>query len=69
MCTAVLVDKGDHVFHTRNLDYDFAEMLADISVNLRYIKNGKTIFRAATQAGFLGVHTGTVEGKFSINLN
>jgi hypothetical protein len=44
-------------------------MLADISVNLRYIKNGKTIFRAATQAGFLGVHTGTVEGKFSINLN
>lgn len=69
MCTGVLVSKDDYVFHIRNLDYDFAELLAGMTVQLHFKKNGKTLFKAVTQAGFLGVHTGIAYGRFAINLN
>ena len=69
MCSAVLVDRGDYVFHARNLDYSFPELLAQMSVTLHYRKNGTVIFTAITQAGFTGVHTGIAHGKFTIDLN
>lgn len=69
MCTAILAKQGDQIIHTRNLDYDFAEMLAGISVQLNFRKNGKPIFTMVTQAGFLGAHTGIAFGKFAINVN
>ncbi len=69
MCTAVLVNRQDYIFHGRNLDYDFAELLAGMTVELNFVKQGKTIFKATTQSGFLGVHTGIAFGKFALNLN
>lgn len=69
MCTGVLVSYPDHVSHSRNLDYSFAELLAGMTVQLHFKKNGTTLFKAVTQAGFLGVHTGIAYGRFAINLN
>lgn len=69
MCTAVLVNRGDHAFHSRNLDYLFAQNLAQMTVTLHYRRNGSTIFTAVGQAGFTGVHTGVAFNKFTIDLN
>lgn len=69
MCTAVLVQHNQSIYHTRNLDYLFADLLTKMSVHLTFKKNGKAIFTAVTVAGFLGAHTGIAFGKFAINLN
>jgi hypothetical protein len=69
MCSAVLVRHENYILHARNLDYFFAELLAGMTVQLNFKKNGKSIFTAVTQSGFLGVHTGIAYGKFALNLN
>jgi len=69
MCSAVLVNRGDYVYHSRNLDYFFAEILAKMTVILNFKKNGVLLFKAVTQAGFTGVHTGVAFDRFTIDLN
>jgi hypothetical protein len=69
MCTAVLAKHNNSIIHLRNLDYDFAEMLAGMSVQLNFRKNGKSVWTAVTQAGFLGAHTGIAFGRFALNVN
>lgn len=69
MCSAVLVNKGDYVFHSRNLDYNFPQLLAQLTVTLHFRRNGSVIFSGVTQAGFTGIHTGIAYNKFTIDLN
>lgn len=40
-----------------------------MTVTLNFRRNGTTVFKAVTQAGFTGVHTGVAFGRFTIDLN
>lgn len=69
MCTGVLFSHNNSIYHSRNLDYGFAEALADMTVQLRFMKHGKHTFTIVGQAGFLGAHTGLAPGRFAVNIN
>jgi len=80
-CTAIIAqdDKG-HVLHGHNLDtaanwnftsgqWDIAEKLRRITMNLRFTKNGKVIFNTSTYVGYVGVFEGMKAGAFSVSIN
>ncbi|XP_020832392.1 acid ceramidase [Phascolarctos cinereus] len=83
ICTSIIAeDKKGHLFHVRNMDFGVflgwnmnnnswtvTENLKPLSVNLDFQKNNRTVFKATSFAGYVGMLTGMKPGTFSLTLN
>ena len=70
-CTSIAIQdpKNQQFFLARNLDYGYQEYLAENTVQLTFLKNGKKIVGSIGHAGLIGVHTGMRFGRYSATLN
>lgn len=69
MCTTIAMDMDGKPVHFRTMDWDLA-LMKQITIEVDFIKNDKTIFTAITYAGAVGVFTGLSKtNKYSIALN
>ncbi|KAF0886387.1 ASAH1 ceramidase, partial [Crocuta crocuta] len=83
ICTSIITeDKQGHLLHGRNLDFGIflgwnvnnntwviAEELKPLTVNLDFRRNNRTVFKASSFAGYVGILTGFRPGLFSLTLN
>lgn len=83
VCTSIVAeDKTGNLFHARNLDFGLfmgwdtknntwmlSEILRTLVVNIDYQRNGKTVYKSVSFAGFVGVFSGVKPGVLTITLN
>jgi N-acylethanolamine-hydrolysing acid amidase len=69
-CTSIIVklDNGT-IVHERNLDFDFAADMKEITYIAKFYKNDKYIYESIMFAGTSLSYTGIREGAFSISEN
>uniref|UniRef100_A0A8C0BHM7 N-acylethanolamine acid amidase n=1 Tax=Buteo japonicus TaxID=224669 RepID=A0A8C0BHM7_9AVES len=67
-CTSIVAqdDKGN-IYHGRNLDYDFVDILSKITIDVRFIKSGQIAYQGTTFLGYVGLWTGQSPHKFTIS--
>ncbi|XP_037687134.1 acid ceramidase isoform X2 [Choloepus didactylus] len=83
LCTSIVTeDKEGDLLHGRNMDFGIflgwninnntwviTEQLKPLTVNLEFRRNNKTVFKATSFAGYVGMLTGFQPGRFSLTLN
>jgi hypothetical protein len=69
-CTScVFKDKKGKLVHFRTMDWEM-DFLKDLTVNVEFVRDGKTIFKGVTWAGYVGIATGmSATGGYSVALN
>ncbi|XP_075400303.1 N-acylethanolamine-hydrolyzing acid amidase [Tenrec ecaudatus] len=69
-CTSIVAqDSRGHIFHGRNLDYDFGHMLRNLTVDVQFIRNGQIAYTGTTFVGYVGLWTGQSPHRFTISGN
>ncbi|KAM5271762.1 N-acylethanolamine-hydrolyzing acid amidase [Ctenodactylus gundi] len=67
-CTSIVAqDSGGHIYHGRNLDYPFGNILRKLTVDVQFLKDGQAVFRGTTFVGYVGVWTGQSPHKFTVS--
>ncbi|XP_023563459.1 N-acylethanolamine-hydrolyzing acid amidase isoform X2 [Octodon degus] len=67
-CTSVVAqDSRGHIYHGRNLDYPFGELLRKLTVDVQFLKNGQIAFTGTTFIGYVGLWTGQSPHKFTVS--
>ncbi|XP_027060445.1 acid ceramidase-like [Pocillopora damicornis] len=83
VCTSIVAeDKSGNLFHARNLDFGLflgwdvkndtwmlTEILRTLIVNIDYQRNGKTVYKTVSFAGYVGVLSGVKPGILTLTLN
>nr|XP_053635847.1 acid ceramidase-like [Cherax quadricarinatus] len=83
LCTSIIAqDPNGQLYHGRNLDtgvflgwdkknhtWKVAEKLKPLTVELDWKKNGSTLFRSVSFAGYVGVLTAVKQDKFTFSLD
>jgi len=68
-CTSIVAQRSDGtMLHARNLDYGIPG-LRNLTVQVDFQRNNKTIYRSTTFAGYIGVLTGVRPGAWSVTVN
>eukprot|EP01130_Rhizamoeba_saxonica_P011006 TRINITY_DN4550_c0_g1_i2.p1 TRINITY_DN4550_c0_g1~~TRINITY_DN4550_c0_g1_i2.p1 ORF type:complete len:276 (+),score=44.97 TRINITY_DN4550_c0_g1_i2:764-1591(+) len=73
-CTSIVAEtnKGE-ILHARNLDFGagmgFTDDLRNLTINLDFQRNGKTVYHGVTYVGYVGLLTGMKPGGFSVTVN
>ena len=69
-CTSIVVeDEKGVIYHGRNLDYHFTDILRNITLIAHFQKGGKTVYTSTTYAGYVGVLTGQKPYGFSVSVD
>ncbi|XP_072352408.1 N-acylethanolamine-hydrolyzing acid amidase-like isoform X3 [Scyliorhinus torazame] len=69
-CTSIVAqDSRGNIYHGRNLDYAFIDILRSLTVDLQFVKNGQIVYKGTTFVGFVGLWTGQSANKFTISGN
>jgi len=73
-CTSIVAQTTDGtVLHARNLDFwagmGFTDSLKNMTFKADFRRSGRTVFKATTFAGFVGILSGIKPGGFSITIN
>jgi hypothetical protein len=68
MCTSVVTKVNGKFMHYRTMDWELP-FLKDITIELEYIKNNKSIGLVTTWVGYVGVLTAISPNKYSISVN
>jgi hypothetical protein len=69
LCTSVVASLRDgSLAHGRTLDWD-ADFLRRLTIEVDFRRGNRTVFLAATWAGYLGVLTGVRPQRFSVSVN
>ncbi|CAC5395769.1 NAAA [Mytilus coruscus] len=69
-CTSIVMqDANGIIWHARNLDYSFTEILRNISIRVDYQKGGKTVYTGITYAGYVGLVTGQRPNAFTMTMD
>lgn len=69
-CTSIVVrTESERIIHGRNLDFEFANLIANLSASVNFYKNGELLFQGGFIAGHIGVHFGQKPGKFGVSLD
>ncbi|XP_062992054.1 N-acylethanolamine-hydrolyzing acid amidase [Elgaria multicarinata webbii] len=67
-CTSIIAqDNNGNIYHGRNMDYAFGDILSKITIDVNFLKNGKVKFRGTTFFGYVGLWTGQSPNKFTIS--
>lgn len=69
-CTSIVAQQADgKIVHSRNLDFDFADYMRNITFRAVFTKNGQYVYDAVMFGGTIGVYTGMKAGAFSLSEN
>ncbi|XP_051892420.1 N-acylethanolamine-hydrolyzing acid amidase-like isoform X2 [Pristis pectinata] len=69
-CTSIVAqDSRGKIYHGRNMDYAFTDILRSVTVDLQFVKKGQIVYTGTTFIGFVGLWTGQKPNKFSISGN
>ncbi|XP_012579731.1 PREDICTED: N-acylethanolamine-hydrolyzing acid amidase isoform X2 [Condylura cristata] len=67
-CTSIVAqDSSGHIYHGRNLDYPFGNLLRKMTMDVQFLKNGQVAFTGTTFIGYVGLWTGQSPHKFTIS--
>lgn len=67
-CTSIVAqDSRGHVYHGRNLDYPFGNILRKLTVDVQFLKDGQIAFTGTTFIGYVGLWTGQSPHKFTVS--
>ncbi|XP_013371705.1 PREDICTED: N-acylethanolamine-hydrolyzing acid amidase isoform X2 [Chinchilla lanigera] len=67
-CTSVVAqDTRGRIYHGRNLDYPFGDLLRKLTVDVQFVKNGQVAFTGTTFIGYVGLWTGQSPRKFTVS--
>ncbi|XP_066488279.1 N-acylethanolamine-hydrolyzing acid amidase [Tiliqua scincoides] len=67
-CTSIIAqDKNGNVYHGRNLDYAFQDILGKLTLDVDFLRNDKVVFRGTTFLGYVGLWTGQRPYKFTVS--
>lgn len=83
VCTSIVAeDKTGNLFHARNLDFGLflgwdqkndtwmlSEILRTLIVNIDYRRNGQTVYKTVSFAGYVGVISGLKPGVLTLTVN
>lgn len=83
VCTSIVAqDPNGEIYHARNMDFGLflgwdpqnhtwamTEVLRPTVIKLHFQRSQKTVFKAVTFAGYLGILTGVKQGAFSMTVN
>ncbi|XP_064918988.1 N-acylethanolamine-hydrolyzing acid amidase isoform X2 [Columba livia] len=67
-CTSIVAqdDKGN-IYHGRNLDYDFVDILRKVTVDVQFTRRGQIAYQGTTFLGYVGLWTGQSPHKFTVS--
>ncbi|XP_059844648.1 N-acylethanolamine-hydrolyzing acid amidase-like isoform X1 [Hypanus sabinus] len=69
-CTSIVAqDSRGKIYHGRNMDYTFTDILRSVTVDVQFVSNGQIVYSGTTFLGFVGLWTGQKPNKFSITAN
>ncbi|XP_041354916.1 N-acylethanolamine-hydrolyzing acid amidase-like [Gigantopelta aegis] len=69
-CTSIVSeDVNGLIWHARNLDYDFADILRNVTIGVHFQTGGSTTYSSITFAGYVGVLTGQKPHGYTITVN
>lgn len=69
-CTSIVSqDSNGQIWHSRNLDYSFTDILKNITVFVDFQTGGQTVYSAITYAGYVGILTGQRSNAFTITVD
>ncbi|KAK6176834.1 hypothetical protein SNE40_015060 [Patella caerulea] len=69
-CTSITMqDAHGQIWHARNLDYGFTDILRNLTIRIDFMKNKKVSYSVVTYAGYVGVLTGQRPHAFAITLD
>ncbi|XP_048220243.1 N-acylethanolamine-hydrolyzing acid amidase isoform X2 [Perognathus longimembris pacificus] len=67
-CTSIVAqDSAGRIYHGRNLDYSFGDILRQLTVDVQFLKNGQVAFTGTTFVGYVGLWTGQSPYKFTVS--
>ncbi|KAM9329674.1 N-acylethanolamine-hydrolyzing acid amidase-like [Gastrophryne carolinensis] len=67
-CTSIVAqDKKGNIYHGRNLDYNFNDILRNLTLDVDFIRNGKIAYTGTTFLGYVGLWTGQSPNKFTVS--
>nr|DBA28762.1 TPA: hypothetical protein GDO54_009065 [Pyxicephalus adspersus] len=67
-CTSIIAqDTKGNIYHGRNLDYAFPDILKNLTLDLDFIQNGKIVYTGTTFLGYVGLWTGQSPNKFTVS--
>ncbi|XP_042534303.1 N-acylethanolamine-hydrolyzing acid amidase [Dipodomys spectabilis] len=67
-CTSIVAqDSTGRIYHGRNLDYLFGNILRNLTVDVQFLKNGQIAFTGTTFVGYVGLWTGQSPYKFTVS--
>jgi len=68
-CTSIVAqDEQGTIYHGRNLDYPFPG-LQNVTIEVDFQRNGQTVYRGVTFAGYIGLLTGVRPAGWSVTVN
>ncbi|XP_064595722.1 N-acylethanolamine-hydrolyzing acid amidase-like [Liolophura sinensis] len=66
-CTSIVAqDLSGNIWHARNLDYSFTDMLRNITIIVDFQRQGKIVYSGVTYAGYVGLLSVQKPGAFTI---
>jgi len=70
LCTSLVAEAASgQMWHGRNMDWNFPEVLRKYIFDVDFVRGGKPVFRGTTVVGLAGLLHGLKPGHFSISLN
>ena len=68
-CTSIVAhDENEIPFHVRIMDW-MIPLLKQFTIEVDFRRNKKTVYKATTWAGYIGILTGMKPNKFSVSVN
>ena len=70
MCTSIVTQTvNGMIYHRRNLDYSFPDLLRDLTIIVDFQKGGQTMYTGTTFAGLIGLATAQKPHAYTILVN
>ncbi|XP_075058725.1 N-acylethanolamine-hydrolyzing acid amidase-like isoform X2 [Mixophyes fleayi] len=69
-CTSIIAqDEKGNIYHGRNLECPFPDLLRNLTMDLDFIRDGKIAYTGTTLIGYVGLWTGQSPYKFTVTGN
>ena len=69
-CTSIVAEAlNGTIYHGRNLDYTFTDVLRNMTIIVDFQRSGKTVYTGTTFAGYVGLLTGQKPHGFTVTLD
>ena len=70
MCTSIVAETNNGtIYHARNLDYAFSDLLRNMTIIADFQRAGKTVYTGTCFVGYVGLLTAQKPNGFTITLN